>query len=271
MRAVLGATSATLGCLESSSLTIGHPSALTHARLPGTKRALQLAVFGVTAYASPAVAVIPGFRYPFILTRLRPRTSDVVLTFDDGPHPEATPAILECLDDLGLGATFFVVGEQVVRYPEILRDIEAAGHEVGLHGYRHLPHALLPPNLVLRDLEHGQATLDRVLGHPVRTMRAPFGTASLATLAYARRRGLLIAGWSRWGWDWSARATPESVAHAVTCGVVAGDVLLLHDSDAYAVRGSWRQTLRSLPMIAGSLRARGLGAQSLSDVLALVP
>lgn len=223
-----------------------------------------LAALGAIAYASPTLAVAPRLRYPGVLRRVA-ASAGVVLTFDDGPHPRGTPAVLAWLDELGLAATFFVVGEQARRHPSVVREIAAAGHEVALHGYRHLPHALLPPVQVIRDLDRGQRTVEEITGQPIRALRAPFGTASLGTLAFARRRDLVTAGWSRWGWDWTPWATPQSITRSLTSGVSGGDILLLHDSDAYAANGSWRRTVDALAMIADRLDDRGLATGRLTD------
>jgi len=213
------------------------------------------------------VAAAPGWGFPGVLSRVPALDGAVVLSFDDGPHPWGTPAILAELGELGLGATFFVVGERAVRHPSVVLEIVDAGHEVAVHGHRHLPHALMPPTLVVRDLARGKQEVESILGRRVRAVRAPFGAASLATLAFAARQGLVVAGWSRWGWDWTWRATPASIARSLTSGVVGGDILLLHDSDAYAAGGSWRRTAEALPLIASALTDRGLVARRLADAI----
>jgi peptidoglycan-N-acetylglucosamine deacetylase len=189
----------------------------------------------------------------------------VVLTFDDGPHPEGTRAVLAGLAEFGLRATFFVVGEQAVCHPSVICEVAAAGHEVALHGYRHVRHAFMRRSAVLRDLDRGQGEIESILGQPIRAVRAPYGAASLATVEFAERRGLVLAGWSRWGWDWSHWATTTSIARSLTRDVGPGDILLLHDSDAYAATGSWRRTAEALLLIARALEARGLATQTLSD------
>jgi peptidoglycan-N-acetylglucosamine deacetylase len=191
----------------------------------------------------------------------------VALTFDDGPHPEGTPAVLAELEQQGMRATFYVVATQARRHPQPLRDVVAAGHELGLHGGRHLPHALVPPFVLERELRHAQAEIEALAGVELRTLRAPFGAVSLSTLRFASQSGMRVVSWSRWGRDWEPRATPAAIARRVAAGAAGGDILLLHDSDAYSAAGSWRRTADALPEIAELLGERGLGTVTVGEVL----
>jgi peptidoglycan/xylan/chitin deacetylase (PgdA/CDA1 family) len=218
---------------------------------------LALGAVALAVYAAPSLAV-PVRRFPGVVTRLPGSGRSVSLTFDDGPHPEGTPAILEALAEAGVTATFFVLGEAVRRHRGLVPSILAAGHEIALHGDRHLPHALTPPWVVVRDLERGRAEVEQEAGRAVQAVRAPYGAASLATLAYVRRHGLTAAGWTRWGWDWRAGASAGSIAAAATRSLVGGEVILLHDSDAHSAPGSWRATAAALPEICRVLRQADL-------------
>jgi peptidoglycan-N-acetylglucosamine deacetylase len=223
---------------------------------------------GLAAYASPGLAAVGKLRYPGVARRVAGRAGGVALTFDDGPHPDGTPAVLAELDRLGMRATFYVVFSQARRCPRVLGDIVAAGHELGLHGGRHLPHALVPPLVLERGLARARAEIEGLAGVELRTLRAPFGAASLSTLRFATQSGMLLVGWSRWGRDWERRATPESIARRVAEGATAGDILLLHDSDAYSAAGSWRRTAAALPGIGDSLAGTGLRSTTVSELLA---
>jgi peptidoglycan/xylan/chitin deacetylase (PgdA/CDA1 family) len=220
-------------------------------------------------YASPGLAAVGRLRYPGVVRRLPGRTDAVALTFDDGPHAEGTPAVLGELDRLGLTATFYVVASRARRCPGALAEILAAGHELGLHGGRHLPHGLMPPLVLERSLARARAEIEALAGVEVGTLRAPFGAASLSTLRFARRSGMPVVGWSRWGRDWEPRATPESIARHVAEGVAGGDILLLHDSDAYSAAGSWRRTTDALPAIAAALAVAGLRTVRMGQSLEL--
>jgi peptidoglycan/xylan/chitin deacetylase (PgdA/CDA1 family) len=95
-------------------------------------------------------------------------------------------------------------------------------------------------------------------GHAPEAYRPPYGIFSPAGLRYARARGWRPLLWSRWGRDWAARATPESIAAKVTDDLRAGDVLLLHDADWYSAPGSHRNTAAALPHVLDAIEARGL-------------
>jgi peptidoglycan-N-acetylglucosamine deacetylase len=230
-------------------------------------RALALAAAGVAAYASPGLAAVGRLRYPGVVRRAGAGAGAVALTFDDGPHPEGTPAVLAALDGLGMRATFYVVATQARRCPPVLTDIVAAGHELGLHGGRHLPHALVPPLVLEGELGRARAEIEALAGVELRSLRAPFGAASLSTLRFARRSGMPVVGWSRWGRDWERRAMPAAIARRVAAGATAGDILLLHDSDAYSAAGSWRRTLAALPQIAELLDDAGVRTATVGELL----
>jgi len=182
------------------------------------------------------------------------------LTFDDGPHAEGTPAVLEILAGAGVGATFFLVGEQLRRNPTLGREIVAAGHGIGLHCDRHRNLLRLTPWQVREDIARAQARIEDATGCSPSLYRPPYGVLNASALRLARGRGWRTLLWSQWGRDWEARATPESIATRVTGGANAGSVLLLHDADDYSAPGSWRRTVAALPRVLETLAERGLEA-----------
>src|ERR1700733_15203079 len=195
------------------------------------------------------------------LPRVLPGASGIALTFDDGPHPEGTPAVLELLAGAGARATFFVVGEQVERRPELVARIAAEGHVVALHGYRHRCQLRLRPDAVEADVARGTAVVGAALGAnagPLSWHRPPYGIYSPAGLRAARTAGLSPLLWSRWGKDWRKFTTPARIARRATRQISRGDVILLHDADFYSSRNSYRRTVVALPAIIAALKARGL-------------
>ena len=184
--------------------------------------------------------------------------ASVHLTFDDGPHPGGTPAVLEALAARRATATFFLVGEQVDRYPALAREIAAAGHVIGLHGYRHRLQLRVPPWALADDLRRASDVIAGVTGCLAPLYRPPYGIFSLGGLALARRRGDAPWLWSRWGRDWRADATPGSIARLAACDLSSGDVVLLHDADHYGDPGCWRATAGAIPLILDAVEQRGL-------------
>ncbi len=182
------------------------------------------------------------------------------LTFDDGPHPEGTPAVLDALARCGATATFFVVGEQVRRHPGLLEEIVAAGHRLAVHGDRHVCQLRRTPRGLAADADRCAALVRAVQPGPVTHWRAPYGVFSAAGLALARRRGWQPLLWSRWGRDWTPRARPQEIARRAGAAATAGDVLLLHDADDYSATASWRRTVAALPRLIDHLQERGLRA-----------
>lgn len=191
-----------------------------------------------------------------------PRTlpaGGVALTFDDGPHPEGTPAVLEVLARAGVRGTFFVIGEQVRRRPELVARAAAAGHAIALHGDRHRLQLRMSAAAVAEDLKRGVAAIEDATGATPAWHRPPFGIYSPGGLRAARAAGLAPLLWSRWGKDWRKRTTPRRIAARATRSVIAGDVILLHDADFYSARDSHRRTVVALELITTELRRRKLG------------
>jgi peptidoglycan/xylan/chitin deacetylase (PgdA/CDA1 family) len=193
------------------------------------------------------------------LARTLPGATGVALTFDDGPHPEGTPMILEILAREGERATFFLVGEQVRRRPELAAEIVAAGHAVALHCDRHHLQLRLPAHALSEDLARGSEAVFAATGVAPVLHRPPYGIYSGPGLAAARTAGLRPLLWSRWGKDWRKFTTPARIARRATREVQAGDVILLHDADFYSSHHSHRRTAQALPVIIEELRGRGLG------------
>jgi peptidoglycan/xylan/chitin deacetylase (PgdA/CDA1 family) len=180
------------------------------------------------------------------------------LTFDDGPHTQGTPAVLEILAGADVRATFFLVGERVRLNPGLAGEIVAAGHQVALHCDRHRNLLRLAPWQVRADIARARETIESAAGREIGLYRPPYGVLNATALRVAREHGWRTLLWSQWGRDWEAQATPESIAARVTDGAGEGAVLLLHDADDYSAPGSWRRTVAALPRVLDTLAQRGL-------------
>jgi peptidoglycan-N-acetylglucosamine deacetylase len=167
--------------------------------------------------------------------------------------------MLELLARANARATFFVVGEQVKRRPELVVEIVESGHLVGLHGYRHRLQLLLTPEQVREDLARGADAIEAAIGARPAWHRPPYGIYSPAGLRAARDAGMRPLLWSRWGKDWRRTTTPRRIASRSLGGVLPGDVILLHDADFYSSHHSHRRTAAALALIVTELARRRMG------------
>ncbi|MEA2399978.1 MAG: peptidoglycan-N-acetylglucosamine deacetylase [Thermoleophilaceae bacterium] len=194
------------------------------------------------------------------LERLDPPGASIALTFDDGPDPDATPAVLDALGAAGAPATFFLVGEQVEAHPELAREIVARGHAVGLHSQSHIEQdELADPGA---DFHAVSAAVQRVTGVEADLYRPPFGRFSEASYAECLRRRLTPVYWSGWGCDWEPIPAGR-IANVAVRDLEPGAILLLHDSARYAYRDSALPTAEALAEILAAARERGLEPVSL--------
>jgi peptidoglycan/xylan/chitin deacetylase (PgdA/CDA1 family) len=190
----------------------------------------------------------------------------VVLTFDDGPDEDATPAVLDALEEAGIKATFFVVGEQLMRHHAIARQTALAGHELALHGFTHRRHTELIPPDARDEIPRGVGAFEAVVGSKPRFFRPPYGRFSEHSYEACRALGLDAAYWSAWGLDWYDIEAAE-VADLVTRDLDAGTIVVLHDSPRYGHRASARSTAEAIPAIAAAAAERGLEWATLGDAL----
>lgn len=229
----------------------------------------MLATGALACWTAPALLRSRPLRdaaFPALAGRGAP--GSVALTFDDGPDPEGTPRVLDALDRLGWHATFFMLGSQVRRHPEIAARVVEAGHEVAVHGHTHRNHLSRGPVDVHRDLARAAALIRAATGAQPRWFRPPYGVLTLGSLAAARRCGLRPVLWSAWGRDWTGASAAE-VAATVAAQLRPGGTVLLHDSDCTAeVAGSWRGTVGALPLLAELAGRLGCTVAPLRDHLA---
>jgi peptidoglycan/xylan/chitin deacetylase (PgdA/CDA1 family) len=155
--------------------------------------------------------------------------SEVALTYDDGPG-RSTRAVLDLLAQHGAAATFFLVGHETQRDPELARQVVGAGHEVGSHSMHHLDHEQVEPDAAVADMLDGASAVASVLGFEPTLYRAPYGHFTAETVAEARRRGWTCVHWSALGEDWEEGVTGRLVADRILPNLERGAIVLLHDS-----------------------------------------
>ncbi|WP_225833472.1 polysaccharide deacetylase family protein [Streptomyces sp. NK08204] len=218
------------------------------------------------AHIVPAGTWLSGPRRAWLPALAGIGSSDhVALTFDDGPDPRSTPAFLAALDELAVRATFFVLGEQVLRHRRLTHDIVRRGHELAVHGWTHDRPWRPAPVREARRLARTARAVAEVSGVAPTWYRPPYGVLTGDRLLAARRIGLRPVLWTAWGRDWTAHATAESVVASVLRELRGGGTVVLHDTDRHAAPGCWRAALAALPCLVDACRAAGLTVGSLGD------
>lgn len=197
---------------------------------------LSLAAAGVGATHATLAAVGLWPRSTWLgpnVLRLPPEAGNcVTLTFDDGPHPELTPRVLDLLDRHGARATFFCVGERAARYPGLAREIARRGHTVENHSMHHrLDFSMFGPRRMRREICDAQQLLADITGQVPRYFRAPAGLRNPFLEPILCAEGLQLAAWTRRGFDTRNGDRAARIAQRLTHNLAAGDVLLLHDGN----------------------------------------
>lgn len=174
----------------------------------------------------------------------------IALTFDDGPYPVATPLLLQTLHDLGVPATFFLIGRDAEQFPELARAIAAAGHEIADHTLTHPNLDQLGDAAVTGELRDGAASLERIAPDPSeRTeFRPPHGRYTLSTIRAAQAAGFDTILWSDDPGDWRA-VPPEVLRDHMLARAAAPEIVLLHSGRL--------ATVAALPSVVEAYRRAG--------------
>lgn len=193
------------------------------------------------------------------------RCRQVALTFDDGPDPRYTPRCLEILKAHGVRATFFLVGQQARRYPDLARRIRADGHDVGNHTWSHQHHWFLGPRRAMDEVREGSRAISEIIGEPSRYFRPSFGVMNLFSYREAARLGERCVLWSITAEDWVGGRSADTIAATVCPRLKDGSIVLLHDSGG--ADGAPEAMLGALPDIIGEATRRGFRLVALSEMI----
>jgi peptidoglycan/xylan/chitin deacetylase (PgdA/CDA1 family) len=191
----------------------------------------------------------------------------IALTFDDGPNDPHTSRILDRLAEANVRATFFVLGDNVIRHPDTVRRIVADGHELGNHT---MDHAVLPlrgPAHIRRTIRAASDLIERCAGVRPTVFRAPHGWRNLWVDRVAREEGCEPVAWTLGVYD-TNRPGADVIRQRVVDGLCAGCIILLHDGRGIEPRADASQVVDALPGIIADARRRGYAFETLSQLRA---
>jgi peptidoglycan-N-acetylglucosamine deacetylase len=234
--------------------------------------ALLIAGAAVLSHTAPAPFLFEAFRPSKSLWRVAPAAGvppTIYLTFDDGPNPEWTPALLDALKSEGVSATFFLIDEHVT--PEtapIVRRMADEGHAIGLHSGTRRP-VIMPPDAFASSLSLAADRIASIAGAaPCRLFRPHAGWRSASMYQGLERAGYRLAGWS-WGmWDWSWWQTPDAArtAQRLARKAAPGDILVIHDGHHKDPRADRRHTPETIRLLVPALASKGFSFGRLCDM-----
>jgi peptidoglycan/xylan/chitin deacetylase (PgdA/CDA1 family) len=185
----------------------------------------------------------------------------LALTFDDGPHPQLTPRLLDILRQQGVRATFYVIGRNVETYPEIARRIVAEGHEIANHTWSHPALPKVSAAKLKQEIESTSNVIERVTGRRPTNMRPPYGAINdRVRQSLLQDHKLDVIMWSVDPLDWK-RPGASVVTQRMVQGAKPGAILLAHDIHP--------GTIEAMPQTIAQLKAKGYGFATVSQLLAL--
>jgi peptidoglycan/xylan/chitin deacetylase (PgdA/CDA1 family) len=199
----------------------------------------------------------PARRSYLMLRRGSSTHRTIALTFDDGPHPEFTPKLLAVLSRYHVQATFFVVGKMAQKYPHLVRQEMAAGHEIGNHTFHHVNVALLSESDAAAEWKAGEEAITAITGERVRYCRPPGGRYDRSSVIASSRLGLTTVLWTDNSGDYLGMG-PRQLERRVLSRASNGGIILMHDGV--------QQTIDVLPQIIEKLRGRGYRFVTLAEM-----
>lgn len=183
---------------------------------------------------------------------------EIALTFDDGPNPDVTPAVLDLLDAVGAKATFFCIAQLARQHQALCRDIVQRGHSVQNHSDRHgLSFAMSGLRGFAREVNNAQTTLREITGQTPLFFRAPAGLRNPLLGPVLERSQLRLVSWTRRGFD-TVQRQPQRVLERLTRDLAGGDILVLHDGNSARSRSGENVALATLPLLLGRIAQQQL-------------
>jgi peptidoglycan/xylan/chitin deacetylase (PgdA/CDA1 family) len=188
--------------------------------------------------------------------KIEKSSPEVALSFDDGPSP-STVKVLDILQQYHIRATFFLVGKNVERYPDIVLRILNGGHLIGSHTYSHNPwSSMKTPKQISSELDMSSSAICSITGNAPHFFRPPFGWESPWMSKEYRSKGYTIVKWTIDPKDWQ-HPSPEIIVNRILTNLKSDAIILLHDGHQTKASPNVQETIRALPVIIEKLEERG--------------
>ena len=215
------------------------------------------------AHTAPFPFLLEAFRPSRSLWHVKPRPGTpptLYLTFDDGPNPDWTPALLDALKETGVHATFFLIDEHITADTEhIVRRIASEGHALALHsGSRRL--MILSPDTLATQLRTAAERIQTITGsQPCPLFRPHAGWRSATMYEGLEKAGLTLVGWSwgMWDWDWWRKPQADTIVERLARKASAGDIIVIHDGHHKNPRADRRHAATTVRLLVPRFRSRG--------------
>jgi peptidoglycan/xylan/chitin deacetylase (PgdA/CDA1 family) len=199
------------------------------------------------------------FPQSFVLSRVKGCSTEIALTFDDGPHPLYTKRLLQVLADEGIKATFFLSGSEIEKFPELAEAIALQGHEIANHSFSHNRMSEIGFSSYLKGVLRTSTLTSRFQKNMVRLFRSPYGEMNLKFIWLILRHRYKYVKWSIDSRDSFIEIERELIECIRKTSIQAGDILLFHED--------YPTTLAAMPDIVKGLKARGFCCVRLSELL----
>jgi peptidoglycan-N-acetylglucosamine deacetylase len=215
--------------------------------------ACEMGLIGLVIFLSIRPAATPVLWYGSVVHWVPTDQKVVALTYDDGPHPVYTPQLVKILDKYNVKATFFMIGREMDKYPDIVRDVARRGHVIANHTYTH-PNDIKADTAsqIIRELDMCEQVIERLTGKRAHLFRPPKGLIDGTVFTVAQEEGYRTILWTVCA-DHRDAPTPELMAQRVVKHIRPGAIILAHDGTFYS---RWRD-VAATPLIIEALRKKG--------------
>jgi len=229
---------------------------------------MSFAILGITVGIFLTLsAVLPeNDVFGRVFSNTRTTQKVVALTFDDGPYPPYTEQVLDVLKEYHVPATFFVVGKNVEKYPELVKRIADEGHQIGNHTYHHIDLLKANRKVIAEEIDNTSKAILSAAGVSPHLMRPPHGFRDPVVMEMMAERNLKVVEWSVMSRDWTNPGVDVIVERTVK-RVKNGSIILLHDGDGITSQASRIQSVEAARRIIQILSEQGYTFVTVDEIL----